>query len=81
MHLEVNGKAFQNGSTATMVYGVRHLVSYRSAVHEPAPRRYHFHRHSARRGPPVRSRDLSQRLAMSLPWASRVLANRHSDRS
>ncbi|ARP65668.1 2-hydroxyhepta-2,4-diene-1,7-dioate isomerase [Mesorhizobium sp. WSM1497] len=30
MHLEVNGKAFQNGSTATMVYGVRHLVSYLS---------------------------------------------------
>ena len=30
MHLEVNGKTFQNGSTETMVYGVRHLVSYLS---------------------------------------------------
>ncbi|MCR8723516.1 fumarylacetoacetate hydrolase family protein [Frigidibacter sp. ROC022] len=28
MYLEVNGKRYQNGSTATMVYGVRHLVSY-----------------------------------------------------
>jgi 2,4-diketo-3-deoxy-L-fuconate hydrolase len=26
--LEVNGKRFQNGSTATMVFGVAHLVSY-----------------------------------------------------
>ena len=30
MSLEVNGKRFQNGSTATMVYGVRMLVSYLS---------------------------------------------------
>ena len=30
MHLEVNGRSFQDGSTATMVYGVRHLVSYLS---------------------------------------------------
>jgi 2-keto-4-pentenoate hydratase/2-oxohepta-3-ene-1,7-dioic acid hydratase in catechol pathway len=30
MHLEVNGHRFQNGSTATMVYGVRYLVSYLS---------------------------------------------------
>ena len=30
MWLEVNGKRFQNGSTATMVYGVRFLVSYLS---------------------------------------------------
>lgn len=30
MSLEVNGKRFQNGSTATMVYGVRVLVSYLS---------------------------------------------------
>ncbi|MBZ9966996.1 fumarylacetoacetate hydrolase family protein [Mesorhizobium sp. BR1-1-2] len=30
MHLEVNGKRFQHGSTATMVYGVRYLVSYLS---------------------------------------------------
>jgi len=28
--LEVNGRRFQDGSTATMVYGVRHLVSYLS---------------------------------------------------
>jgi 2,4-didehydro-3-deoxy-L-rhamnonate hydrolase len=28
MWLEVNGKRFQNGSTATMVFGVAHLVSY-----------------------------------------------------
>jgi 2-keto-4-pentenoate hydratase/2-oxohepta-3-ene-1,7-dioic acid hydratase in catechol pathway len=28
MFLEVNGHRFQNGSTRTMVYGVRHLVSY-----------------------------------------------------
>ena len=30
MHLEVNGAPRQNGSTATMVYGVAHLVSYLS---------------------------------------------------
>ncbi|WP_404294413.1 fumarylacetoacetate hydrolase family protein (plasmid) [Microvirga sp. RSM25] len=30
MHLDVNGRQFQNGSTATMVYGVRYLVSYLS---------------------------------------------------
>ena len=30
MSLEVDGKRFQNGSTATMVYGVRMLVSYLS---------------------------------------------------
>ena len=30
MHLEVNGTPRQNGSTATMVYGVAHLVSYLS---------------------------------------------------
>jgi 2-keto-4-pentenoate hydratase/2-oxohepta-3-ene-1,7-dioic acid hydratase in catechol pathway len=30
MHLEVNGHRFQSGSTATMVYGVRYLVSYLS---------------------------------------------------
>ena len=30
MWLEVNGKRFQNGSTATMVYGVSFLVSYLS---------------------------------------------------
>lgn len=30
MRLEVNGQRFQNGSTATMVYGVRYLVSYLS---------------------------------------------------
>jgi 2-keto-4-pentenoate hydratase/2-oxohepta-3-ene-1,7-dioic acid hydratase in catechol pathway len=30
MHLEVNGKTFQDGSTKTMVYGVRYLVSYLS---------------------------------------------------
>lgn len=30
MWLEVNGKRFQNGSTKTMVYGVRFLVSYLS---------------------------------------------------
>ncbi|HTJ99887.1 MAG TPA: fumarylacetoacetate hydrolase family protein [Bordetella sp.] len=30
MWLEVNGHRYQNGSTATMVYGVRHLVSYLS---------------------------------------------------
>lgn len=28
--LEVNGRRYQNGSTATMVYGVRYLVSYLS---------------------------------------------------
>ncbi|MBY6200921.1 fumarylacetoacetate hydrolase family protein [Maritalea mobilis] len=28
MWLEVDGHRYQNGSTATMVYGVRHLVSY-----------------------------------------------------
>lgn len=30
MWMEVNGKRFQNGSTATMVYGVKFLVSYLS---------------------------------------------------
>ena len=30
MHLEVNGRKFQDGSTRTMVYGVRYLVSYLS---------------------------------------------------
>ena len=30
MWLEVNGQRYQNGSTATMVYGVRYLVSYLS---------------------------------------------------
>ena len=30
MWLRVNGKTMQNGSTATMVYGVEHLVSYLS---------------------------------------------------
>jgi 2-keto-4-pentenoate hydratase/2-oxohepta-3-ene-1,7-dioic acid hydratase in catechol pathway len=30
MFLEVNGHRFQNGSTKTMIYGVRHLVSYLS---------------------------------------------------
>ena len=28
MWLEVNGKRFQNGSTATMIFGVAHLVAY-----------------------------------------------------
>ncbi len=28
--LKVNGEKRQNGSTATMIYGVRHLVSYLS---------------------------------------------------
>ncbi len=30
MWLEVNGRRYQNGSTATMVYGVRYLVAYLS---------------------------------------------------
>jgi 2-keto-4-pentenoate hydratase/2-oxohepta-3-ene-1,7-dioic acid hydratase in catechol pathway len=30
MWLEVNGHRYQNGSTVTMVYGVRYLVSYLS---------------------------------------------------
>lgn len=30
MWLEVNGRRFQDGSTATMVYGVRHLIAYLS---------------------------------------------------
>ncbi|RVA40884.1 fumarylacetoacetate hydrolase family protein, partial [Mesorhizobium sp. M7A.F.Ca.CA.004.10.1.1] len=30
MHLEVNGRKFQDGSTKTMIYGVRYLVSYLS---------------------------------------------------
>ncbi len=30
MWLTVNGRKFQDGSTATMVYGVRYLVSYLS---------------------------------------------------
>jgi 2-keto-4-pentenoate hydratase/2-oxohepta-3-ene-1,7-dioic acid hydratase in catechol pathway len=30
MFCDVNGKRFQNGSTKTMVYGVRYLVSYLS---------------------------------------------------
>ena len=30
MWLEVNGKRFQDGSTKTMVYGVKFLVSYLS---------------------------------------------------
>lgn len=30
MFLEVNGYRYQNGSTKTMIYGVRHLVSYLS---------------------------------------------------
>ncbi|MEN0002045.1 MAG: fumarylacetoacetate hydrolase family protein, partial [Pseudomonadota bacterium] len=30
MQLSVNGHPFQNGSTATMVYGVAHLISYLS---------------------------------------------------
>ena len=30
MWLEVNGNRYQNGSTATMVYGVAHLISYLS---------------------------------------------------
>jgi 2-keto-4-pentenoate hydratase/2-oxohepta-3-ene-1,7-dioic acid hydratase in catechol pathway len=30
MFLEVNGHRYQNGSTKTMIYGVRHLVSYLS---------------------------------------------------
>lgn len=30
MRLDVNGRTFQNGSTATMVYGVAYLVSYLS---------------------------------------------------
>jgi 2-keto-4-pentenoate hydratase/2-oxohepta-3-ene-1,7-dioic acid hydratase in catechol pathway len=30
MWLEVNGQRYQNGSTATMIYGVRYLVSYLS---------------------------------------------------
>lgn len=30
MFLEVNGHRYQNGSTRTMIYGVRHLVSYLS---------------------------------------------------
>ena len=30
MWLEVNGKRYQNGSTKTMVYGVKFLVSYLS---------------------------------------------------
>lgn len=30
MFCDINGKRFQNGSTKTMVYGVRYLVSYLS---------------------------------------------------
>jgi 2,4-diketo-3-deoxy-L-fuconate hydrolase len=30
MWLDVDGKRFQNGSTATMVYGVRFLIAYLS---------------------------------------------------
>jgi 2-keto-4-pentenoate hydratase/2-oxohepta-3-ene-1,7-dioic acid hydratase in catechol pathway len=30
MHLEVNGRTFQNGSSATMIYGVRYLIAYLS---------------------------------------------------
>jgi len=30
MHLEVNAKRYQDGSTATMVYGVAFLISYLS---------------------------------------------------
>jgi hypothetical protein len=39
----------QDGSTATMVYGVAILVLLSEPVHEPASRRHHLDRHAARR--------------------------------
>lgn len=77
MHLEVNGKAFQNGSTATMVYGVRHLVSYLSQFMSLRPGDIISELRPASAS--VRSRISFSGLAMSLPWASRVLANSASD--
>jgi 2,4-diketo-3-deoxy-L-fuconate hydrolase len=63
--LEVNGNRFQNRSTATMVFGVAHLVSYISRYVILMPRRPHQHGDATRSGigaetatvPPIRGCD------------------------
>ncbi len=53
MWLEVNGRRFQDGSTATMVYERGIPGQLREPVHDPLPRRRDFDGHSAgrRNGP------------------------------
>ena len=43
MWLKVNGETMQNGSTATMVYGVQHCIAYLSKFYDSPSRGYHFY--------------------------------------
>jgi hypothetical protein len=47
--LELNGQRMQDSSTADMIFGCAHIVSYVSQLHDPAARRRDLHRHAAGR--------------------------------
>ena len=49
MWLDVNGERKQTGTTATMIFDVRHHRELCQRVHDAAARRHHHHRHAARR--------------------------------
>jgi hypothetical protein len=49
--LEVDGHRYQNGSTATMVFCVAHLISYVSRFVSPATRGHYFDRDASRGRP------------------------------
>ena len=69
MWLTLNGETMQDGTTATMVFGVAHLVSYLSQFMTPAPRRRDLDRHAAGRRP--------GHEAAPLPQARRGRGARH----
>ena len=69
MWLELNGKRVQNGTTATMVYGVALHRRLSLGILHPDAGRHHHHRHAARRR--------HGHEAAALPQARRHHAARH----
>ena len=67
--LELNGKRVQDGTTATMVFGVAPYRRLSLAVLHPDAGRHHHHRHAARRR--------HGHEAAALPEARRYHAHRH----
>ena len=56
----VDGVEKQNGSTADMIFTVRHLVAHLSRAFTPEPGRHHLDRHTIRRGQSTESAAVSR---------------------
>ncbi len=74
MYLDVNGKRCQTGSTATMIFNVPKIVSYRLRHHDADARRHHHHGYAARRRHGHEAAEIPRTSATSLRSASTVSA-------